>query len=136
MEIIKGNLIIDDAIKRLMKNNNMEYIPDTKIANIEYNEKINNNYQYKVIRSIVCDGTLSFFQDLILRIMDDLINQRTYFKLTLPKEKINKLQDINYTIGDFKLIDEFGDYGIKDKPWLHSRFTVELPIACNYVFKN
>ena len=44
---------------------------------------------------------------------------------------------VDYTIGDFVFGDEYDlkKFGTKEKPWMHSRFTVMLPIKFDVKLK-
>lgn len=138
MQIIKGSKIITDSIGRLLKaNGEKDYImiaPNLSIGHIKYNAEMNNNYQYKIKRSVICDGTLSFIDKLIFEIMEDLINQRSYYKSSFLEYKKEEIKSIRYVMGDFEVTTEYGNFGTKEKPWLKSKFTVELPVSCEYIF--
>ncbi|MGL6184847.1 MAG: hypothetical protein ACRC1T_05650 [Clostridium chrysemydis] len=138
MQKIKGSEIITESIGKLLKNNGekdyMTIASNLSIGHIEYNANMNNNYQYKIKRSVICDGTLSFIDDLIFKIMEDLLNQRTYYKPTFPENKKEEIKSIHYIMGDFEATTEYGDFETTENPWLKSRFTVELPVSCEYIF--
>lgn len=45
------------------------------------------------------------------------------------------MEYVHCEIGDFKIEEEYGDFGIKEKPWMSSKFTVSLPVRCEYILK-
>jgi hypothetical protein len=130
--------VLSEALKRFIKEQGFEdKIEKSKIytlSNITYDKNINDNYEYQIIRECICDGTLMFMEDLMLEELQLLSNQETCFKLTTP-QNTNMVAGINYTIGDFKIDSEYGDFGTKEKPWLHSKFRVSLPVKCDYILK-
>lgn len=138
MQIIKGSKIITESIGRMLKANGEKYYeiiaPKLSVGHIKYNPDIKNNYQYKIKRSVMCDGTLYFINELIFEIMNDLFNQRTHYKPTFPEDRKEEIKSIYYVMGDFEVYTEHLNFGTKEKPWLKSKFTVELPVSCEYIF--
>lgn len=138
MQVIKGSKVITDSISRILKINGEKYYeiiaPKLSVKHIKYNPDIKNNYQYKIKRSVMCDGTLYFVNELIFEIMNDLFNQRTHYKPTFPEDRKEEIKSIHYIMGDFEVYAEYLNFGTKDKPWLKLKFTVELPVSCEYIF--
>lgn len=104
--------------------NNIAYIPDAE-------------FEYFTMESCRCDGTLIFMQELMGTILTKLLGVKTYNNETIPDDVYSNIwaYDINYTVGNFVLNEEFGDFGTDDKPWMQSRFTAMLPIKCEWVKK-
>jgi hypothetical protein len=135
-----NNLAVSDVLKNFFgKYHNIHYIlKDAKMTfygeevtcdipvSIFYDE--NAEFEYFTMEHCICDGTLLFMEELCL----DILNK--VFRLqTINKEKVNANTDlfkneIIYTVGNFVVCTEYGDFGTEDKPWLNSRFTVMLPI--------
>lgn len=98
------------------------------VANILYDE--NADFEYFTMRRCTCDGTLLFMDELIQKVFLNVMQIQTVNNDKVP-EDFNKNPfdyEIFYTVGNFVLCDEYGEFGTDEKPWLHSRFTVMLPI--------
>ncbi len=102
---------------------------------IEYNPDA--KFEYFTMEQCVCDGTLMFLDSLKHNIMQTILWSRTYNKETVPQDYASNFwnYDIKYSIGDFVVNFEYGDFGTEEKPWMHSRFTVMLPIKCEFIRK-
>jgi hypothetical protein len=133
--IIELNQALRDYIKeeqpeKLPLKENVYYTLD----NVKYNKEMNDSYEYHIVRSCACDGTLYFYWELMYEILEELTNMSSCFdKRTMPE--ITKIKAINYEIGDFKLESEYGNFGTKEKPWMRCRFIVSLPVKCSYILK-
>jgi hypothetical protein len=104
-----------------------------ELEHLSYDSKINSNYDYQIIRSTTCDGSLYSLERLYSEIMELLINQESYCKGNAP-EDLSTIKGCKYQIGDFNLETEHGDFGSKEKPWLQTEWTVSLPVKVEYVF--
>lgn len=132
-----GNLIkfINDTAHAEIPLVNKESGKEFKLnINITYNP--NAEFDYFTTESCVCDGTLVFIHDLMV----DVINKLTPFGTCgkIPKEAEDNLEnyDIHYTVGDFVVGEEYGkQFATKEQPWLQCRFTVMLPIKCEFIKK-
>lgn len=104
--------------------NDITYAPDAE-------------FEYFTVASCRCDGTLMFLSELMEEILNKLLGVKTYNKDTVPEDAYSNIwaYDINYTVGNFILNEEFGDFGTADKPWIQSRFTAILPIKCEWIKK-
>jgi hypothetical protein len=100
-------------------------------GHIKYDEKVNDSYDYQIIRTSSHDGTLMFTQRLIDQALLPVINKQTYGKNTINEDQLDNVIDINYTIGDIFLESE---YGVQVKNFTGMRDTVTLPIKVEYVF--
>ena len=101
------------------------------VDHIKYDNSINDNFQYQIIRGSTHDGTLLFTKQLIDKALIRLINKESYCKGTITEDELKDLKDVKYTIGDIKLDSEqttdykYGD-GIKE--------TVSIPVNVEYIF--
>lgn len=104
--------------------NNIAYVPDAE-------------FEYFTVASCRCDGTSIFLSELMEEILNKLLGIKTYNNETIPEGVYSNIwaYDINYTVGNFVLNEEFGDFGTADKPWMQSRFTAILPIKCEWIKK-
>ena len=127
----------------LFKNNILEYEisgecggeKGSRKISVEYNP--DSKFEYFTMEQCVCDGTLMFLDSLKCNIMQKLLRSETYNKETIPSNYISNVwdYDIKYSVGDFVVNSEYGDFGTEEKPWMHIRFTVMLPIKCEIVKK-
>ena len=104
------------------------------LTSITYNP--NAEFEYFTMQRCTCDGTLIFYNDLMEEILRSLASGETYNKEKEPNDFANHLADYDriYEIGDLVFGDEFNKkFGIKEKPWMQSRFTVFLPIKMDFV---
>lgn len=83
------------------------------------------DFQYFVISRSTHDGTLSFTISRIVWVISQILNGTTYYE---PCGKPLEGSHITYTIGNFIVITETGDFGTNEKPWLHQRDTILLPV--------
>ena len=72
--------------------------------------------------------------ELIGNIFYKLLQCGTYNLQTCPKDIETNFwnYDVKYTVGNFILNEEYGDFGTGEKPWMRSRFTAMLPIKCEF----
>lgn len=87
----------------------------------------NTTWDYFVTYSFTSDGTLLF----IVEGIQDILNQVVWIQTTSQKyQHLNpyKIAEYNVTIGDFVIGTEYGDFGTSEKPWLHEKTTIMLPI--------
>ena len=103
------------------------------IANILYDE--NADFEYFTMERCTCDGTLIFMDELIEKVFLKVIRIQTVNNEKVPDgfDENPFLYDLEYTVGNFVICDEYGDFGTEEKPWLRSRFTVMLPIKFDVV---
>lgn len=94
-------------------------------------------FEYFTLKECVCDGTFLFASQLMEEILNSLLGVQAYNSKTIPEEALIDVWGYNviYTIGDFVFNIENGDFGTEDKPWLHSRFTMMLPLKCEWIKK-
>lgn len=94
------------------------------------------NFEYFTTECCVCDGTLYFQAELINKVLRKVLSSSTYNN---RKSNYNDDYpfdyDIEYEVGNFVINTEYGDFGTEEKPWLHARFTVMLPLTFNAVKK-
>ena len=106
---------------------NEGFVPNFNIA-VEFDE--NADFEYVSTETVVCDGTLWFVGQCIESIIQKITLHQTCNINKMNPEIFNKssIYNVKYTIGNFVLMSECGDFGTEEKPWLHSRYTVMLPI--------
>ena len=125
-----------DVIDFIIKQNKCGNEPLDKdkkytFSNIKYNKNLKGNYTIK--KCIYSDGTFLHEFDLIIDVILTVINCKIHDG-TIYKEQIDKLKFLEYTIGDLQIENEYGDFNIKDKPWLKLKVTVSLPVSCKYYY--
>ena len=87
------------------------------------------SFDYFTMKSYRCDGTMIFYNQLMVDCLNTILSCRTYpNNVSLPKDLSNKT--FVYTIGNFVLGHEYDENKFKteEKPWMYSRFSVMLPI--------
>ena len=106
---------------------------------LEYNPS--EKFDYFIAKSCICDGTFLFVNDLMIHNIERLLTIDTYCKNTIPDELRDKFSeenlmnyDIRYVIGNFVFVEEYDEkFSTKEKPWMRSRFTVMLPLKCEFI---
>ena len=84
------------------------------------------DFDYFTSESVVHDGTLLFAHEAIERCIAKVCCAQTYY---LPAGKPEDGDTINYTVGNFVILNEYdGDFIPAEKPWMRERTTVLLPI--------
>lgn len=97
------------------------------------------DFEYFASETCNCDGTLGFMRDLMQNIFMRLLELRTSYKDTVPEDLGSHFWDYKYKyiVGNFVMNTEYGNqFSSKEKPWMTSRFTVCLPIKCEYIRKD
>ena len=85
----------------------------------------------------ISDGTLYFGYDLMTKILEKIFKLETVNSTTVP-QYFNECwynYIIRYIVGNFVFNEEHGNFGTIEKPWLHSKFTMMLPIKCEFIKK-
>jgi hypothetical protein len=108
------------------------YGKNLRVGHITYDNKINKDYQYQIIRESTHDGTAVFTQGLIFKALSNLINKQSYYKGNISEDQLSKVKDVNYMIGDIKLETE---YGVKAEFGAAIRQVVSIPVKVEYEFK-
>lgn len=78
------------------------------------------------VESVKCDGTYLFFAEVVNRVVGNMLagyipkGYQNCFVENVPME-------ITYYIGKAVLVEEHGDFGTEEKPWMKRRFTAFLP---------
>lgn len=83
------------------------------------------DFDYFTSAQSIHDGTILFLLSTMEECVNNIIGIRTYDK---RKPRPINGATICYTIGNLVISNEYGDFGTPEKPWLHSRTTVLLPI--------
>lgn len=100
----------------------------------EYNPDA--EFEYFTMERCACDGTFVFYFDLCARVLSKVFTGETCNKSKLPDnfEDIMSEYTIKYTVGDFVFGEEYGEeFATEEKPWMQSRFSVMLPIRCDFI---
>ena len=116
---------------------------EISVTNGDFNYTIkydpNCEYDYFTMSRCNCDGTLIFYNELCSKTLNKVINAETCKSDSMTDEIYDNIKDyiVEYTIGDFVFGDEYDleKFGTKEKPWMHSRFTVMLPIKFDVKLK-
>lgn len=93
---------------------------------IHVNYNTTEDFEYFTYSSIRHDGTMLFIKEAIDDCMSKVLSGRTY---NANKQAPFDGCTINYTIGNFVVLNEYGErFSTKEKPWMQQRTTVFLPI--------
>ena len=99
----------------------------------------NCEYDYFTMSQCCCDGTLMFYNELCSKVLNKAIGMETGKKDVMTDEVYTNIKDytIEYVIGDFVFGHEYDleKFKTNEKPWIHSRFTVMLPIKFDIKLK-
>lgn len=109
-----------------------------KTAEISVKYNPNAQFDYFSTESCCCDGTLLFGVELCKKIFIKILSGQSCYIPKKPKdaEQYPYNYDIAFEVGNFVFAEEYGkQFATKEKPWLQSRFTVMLPIKCDFVEK-
>ena len=82
-------------------------------------------FDYMTCSSSTNDGTLVFLEMNAREAVLEAIGKTSY---CIQKGKPQDGDHITYTLGNPIAIIEDGNFGTEEKPWMHSRFTVLLPV--------
>lgn len=86
----------------------------------------NADFEYFTSSSCTYDGTIAFKMQLMSECIQSVCCGETY---SMNIRKPSTGCTIIYTVGNFVLLDEFGEqFASDDKPWLEQRTTVLLPL--------
>lgn len=77
------------------------------LSHIKYDPKLDNDFDYQIIRQRSHDGTLLFTRKVISEALTPLVNMETYCKKDLIEEETKNVESIIYTIGNVKLESEY-----------------------------
>lgn len=83
------------------------------------------DFQYFVVTGSTHDGTLYFTYEQIERAVQMIVQAVTYYE---PRGSHPNGSHITYTVGNFIIITEIGNYGTDEKPWLCQKDTILLPV--------
>lgn len=104
-------------------------------SHIKYDEKLNNDYDYQIIRQSSHDGTFLFTSQVVGDALNPLVRMESYCAKDLTEEEIKQVQSIEYTVGDVKLETEYRRVitGAGEIPGVTD--TVSIPVRCKYTFR-
>lgn len=84
------------------------------------------DFQYFSTYSLLCDGTLAFSLDACQELAKRIVLGATYYKKNPPQPN----DGLHYTVGNFIVTFEHGDFGTPEKPWLSERVRAFVPLIC------
>lgn len=93
-------------------------------------------FDYFSTESCYCDGTLLFAIELCKKIFNKILVGKSCYmpKITKDIEEKPYRYNVHFEVGDFVLAEECGrQFATKENPWIKSRFTVMLPIKCDFI---
>jgi hypothetical protein len=99
---------------------------------IEYNP--NAKFEYFTMEACKCDGTLLFLNEIMYEAFKKVLMCTTYNTNTVPADLMDRYWDYDtcYTVGDFVVNTEYGEFGTTEKPWMNTKWTAMLPIKCEW----
>ena len=133
-EFMTGNEFMKFGLRKLCKMLNIEYSDDLVLQHIAYDQSVNEEFQYKIIRTITHDGTLIFTYDLLLKIFEEILNKKTQYKPSLENINLDDIEDIHYTIGDV-YYESIYDVKAKGKNFPMMETTLTIPIKSTLIMK-
>lgn len=92
-------------------------------------------FEYFTMERCKTDGTLSFFSDLLVRVINKVFLFQTYNNVKVPNDYDRNpfFYTVKYVIGNPVITIEHGDdFATEEKPWLLDRFSIMLPIAMDF----
>jgi hypothetical protein len=94
-------------------------------------------FDYFTMEECISDGTFYFGYNLMTKILEKIFKLETVNSMTVPHDFNERWYDyiIRYTVGNYVFNDITGNFGTAEKPWLHSKFTMMLPIKCVFIRK-
>lgn len=100
---------------------------------ITYNPEYD-KFQYVSFNHNYHDGTLLFVVDCIKELIYKPFSLQTCNIYNAPNDITSNWYnyDYKYVIGDVVYINEFGDFGTDEKPWIHTHTVAAMPIAFYY----
>ena len=121
------------------KHNPMEVIaglcPGADVSHITYDPCMWAG-QYYIINQCGHDGTLMFTYQMFGESLLRLINRKTCFIPTEPKDW-DTVRDIKYTIGPMRHVIVFGRVKLRcsENPMPGQRERIRIPVICEYILK-
>ena len=109
---------------------------ETTEISVKHNS--NAQFDYFSTESFCCDGTLLFMLELCEKVLNRILTGQSCYIPKIPKDAGEKPYnyDISFEVGNFVFAEEYGEqFATEDKRWMKSRFTVMLPIKCDFIEK-
>lgn len=103
------------------------------VSHIKYDENLDDNSK-KITLKGSHDGTLLFTYKIIGEALEPLVNKKLFFKEDIDEDELKKLKDIEYTIGDIEVKNEFGEVNLPAGKFHGQTDTVTIPVQCKYIF--
>ena len=128
-----------NPVKLIPKLFSFEGLPEDtsfKLGHIKYDSNVNEEYDYRLIRSSTHDGTMLFTMQLLGEVLEPIVLQKTYCaKHFSPEEAEEKIKGIKYTIGDIFIENDFGVKDINGVKIHGQTETATLHVKCDYILK-
>ncbi len=96
---------------------------DNILLNVKYNTDA--NFQYFTSAQFIHDGTLLHISLGVQKLINSIYTAATYNK-AIGEPNSNKI--CSYIYGNPVILNEYGDFGTENKPWLCERTTILIPI--------
>jgi hypothetical protein len=125
----------EEQIPCLFKFEGVE-LKDFRLGHIKYDERLDNDYDYQIIRSSSHDSTLIYTMENISRALEPLVNKTTYCKKDLTEDQLQDILDIEYMVGNIKIESEYGTVEVPAGRISGVIETVSIPVRCKYTFKS
>lgn len=112
-----------DEIKRMLVQNGY---PAGELTHITYDPEVNDDYDYRIIRSSAHDGTLIFTHQNVDSALLNLVNKKSYY--TEIPDELDDIADVRYEIGDITIKAEY-----RKVKWFEGQDeTVSIPVKFYY----
>lgn len=120
-------------VKHKKLEQSLDFDGKTMRISVSYNPGA--EFDYLASERCCCDGTLVFAMELCEQILIKLLSGKSCYEPKKPKELDEKPwdYDVELEVGDFVFVEEYGEnFSTKEKLWMTSRFTVMLPVKCDF----
>lgn len=109
--------------------------PITVFSDVRYDPEA--EYDYAAVSYCSHDGTFLFTMELVAKILDRLRRADTY-NTDAGMFHVSDGQDvtIHYTVGDFVILDGFGESPDSSRPFLRQHTSVCLPIGYKVTYED
>lgn len=109
---------------------------ETTEISVKYNPSA--QFDYFSTERCCCDGTMLFMVELCEKVFNKILTGQSCYIPKIPKDVGEKPYnyDVSFEVGNFVFAEEYGEqFATEDKRWMKSRFTVMLPIKCDFIEK-
>jgi hypothetical protein len=124
----------EEQIPHLFKFEGVD-IKNFKLGHIKYDESLDDNFDYQIIRTRSHDGTMLFTMQTIGEVLEPLVKKESYCKKDLTEDQLKDVIDIEYTVGNIKIESTHGKVNVPAGEISGITETVSIPVRCKYTFK-